>query len=153
MNQLSLPPKSFIRCTASLSTAFFILANSWFGSSKNGTTVKYNDLVGTVVACHTASHILSVMEERMCQHKCNSSAFLLSKPVICKTKPKSESLQYSVQGLKEVTTCRNFFSPQPSLMKAQVWMVGAVNLFPSFFDFTKKIRRKILQNGCPTHRL
>lgn len=50
-------------------------SNSWSRFSKNGTTVKYIDLVGTMLTCQTASHILPVMEERICQHKYNSPSF------------------------------------------------------------------------------
>lgn len=45
-------------------------------------------------------HILSVTEERMCQQGYGSSVLSLSKSIKCKTKPKAEFIQYSVQSLK-----------------------------------------------------
>lgn len=155
MSQLSLPPESLITCMASLSMAFFIFGNSWSRSSKNWATIKYIDLVSTTVTCQTASHIVSVTEERMYQHKYNSLVLSLSKSVMCKTKPKPESLQYSAQGLKGSDHLRDFFQsttiPNERTSK-QAWKIGALNLFPSFFDFAKKMKRKILQNGCPPPR-
>lgn len=45
-------------------------------------------------------HILSVTEERMCQRGYGSSVHSLSKSIKCKTKPKAEFMQCSVQSLK-----------------------------------------------------
>lgn len=64
-----------------------------------------------------------------------SSVLSLSKSIKCKTKPKAEFMQYSVQSLKGRDHLR-----------------VVVNFFLLFFYFAEKIKIKNLQKDCPHPR-